>query len=81
MLENSCRLSTPVQGTRRQGPPNPGGKATVAAHTFLPTLASGTGGPCASVTQPGLLGQMNLASVTLSPTGKPRKIHFPQFKP
>lgn len=82
MLENSCRLSTPAQGTAPPSVPTTpvwGGQSREAAPSYLP-LASGTGGPCAPVPQPGL-GSDEVGFCHIRPYRKTQRSSCPQFKP
>lgn len=84
MLENSCRLSTPAQGTLISARQAHGERAQRRQH--LPTYPKGSGSPWpqalgAMCTCPHLdSGQMNLVSVTSGPEGRPREVCF-LFKP
>ena len=73
--QHSCTGHPPLMPTK----PMWGGHSGEAAPSYLP-LASGTGGPCAPVPQPGL-GSDEVGFCHIRPYGKTQRSSFPQFKP
>lgn len=75
-----CRLSTPDRAPPHQCPPRPCvGQSRRAAPSYLP-LASGTGGPCAPVPQPGL-GSDEAGFCHIRPYRRPREFRVLSLNP